>query len=55
MVNRVEVFGMLSSEVVIMSLEELVSQKHQYRKFKNLFNFKAMEKQLMPGREPGPL
>lgn len=47
MVNRIKVFDMLSSEVVIVSLEELVSQEHQYRKFKSLFNFKTVEKQLM--------
>ena len=47
MVNRVKVFDMLSSEVVIVSLEELVSKEHQYRKFKSSFNFKAVEKQLM--------
>lgn len=47
MVNRIKVFDMLSSEVVIVSLEELVSQEHQYRKFKSLINFKTVEKQLM--------
>ena len=49
MVNRVKVFGMLSSEVVIASLEEVVSQEYQYHKFKNLLNFKADA-----GREAGP-
>ncbi len=27
----------------MVSLEELVSQDHQYRKFKMLFNFKVVE------------
>ena len=30
----------------MVSLEELVSQKHQYRKFKGLFNFKEIEDEL---------
>ncbi len=27
------------SQVTLVSLEELVSEEHQYRKFKELFNF----------------
>ncbi|MFK7973897.1 MAG: hypothetical protein AB8B66_03440 [Rickettsiaceae bacterium] len=30
----------------MVSLEALVSQKHQYSKFKKLFNFKAIESEL---------
>lgn len=37
---------MSSTQVTIVSLEELVSQKHQYRKFKELFNFKEIEPEL---------
>lgn len=37
---------MSSTQVTIVSLEELVNQKHQYRKFKELFNFKEIEPEL---------
>ena len=37
---------MSSIQVTMISLEELVSQKHQYRKFKGLFNFKEIEPEL---------
>ena len=37
---------MSSTQVTMVSLEELVSQKHQYRKFKELFNFKEIETEL---------
>jgi hypothetical protein len=34
---------MSSKQVTMVSLEELLSQNHQYRKFKELFNFKEIE------------
>ena len=34
------------NQITMVSLEELVSQKHQYRKFKGLFNFKEIEDEL---------
>ena len=37
---------MSSTQVTMVSLEELVSQTHQYRKFKELFNFKEIEPEL---------
>ena len=37
---------MSSTQVTIVSLEELVSQTHQYQKFKGLFNFKEIELEL---------
>jgi IS5 family transposase len=36
----------MSSQVVMVSLEELVPSNHIYRKFKNLWNFHRIEKQL---------
>lgn len=38
---------MLSSQITMVSLDELVSKNHQYRKFKELFNFKAAESELV--------
>ena len=38
---------MSSHQITIVSLEELVSSKHQYRKFKSLFDFKAVEADLV--------
>ncbi len=35
---------MLLGQITMVSLEELVSQDHQYRKFKMLFNFKVVER-----------
>jgi len=40
------VINMSSTQVTMVSLEELVSQTHQYRKFKELFNFKEIEPEL---------
>lgn len=37
---------MSSTQVTMVSLEELVSQTHQYRKFKELFSFKEIEPDL---------
>ena len=37
---------MSSTQVTMVSLEELVSQIHQYRKFKELFSFKEIEPDL---------
>ena len=37
---------MSSRQVTMVSLEELVSQSHQYRKFKELFNFNEIEPKL---------
>ena len=34
---------MLEHQITMVSLDELVSEKHQYREFKLLFNFKAIE------------
>jgi transposase, IS5 family len=38
---------MLGNQITMISLDELVSDKHQYRKFKSLFNFKAIESDLL--------
>ena len=38
---------MLEHQITLVSLDELVSEKHQYRKFKLLFNFKAIEPDLI--------
>ena len=38
---------MSSHQITVVSLEELVSSKHQYRKFKSLFNFKSIESDLL--------
>jgi hypothetical protein len=35
------------SQITLVSLEQLVSKNHQYRKFKSLFNFKAAEHELL--------
>jgi len=40
------VINMSLSQVTMVSLEELVSEKHQYRKFKELFNFKEVNTEL---------
>ena len=37
---------MSSSQVTMVSLEELVNQQHPYRKFKEVFNFKEIEPEL---------
>lgn len=34
---------MSEHQITIVSLDELISKNHQYRKFKSLFNFKAIE------------
>ncbi len=34
------------SQVTLVSLEELVSEEHQYRKFKELFNFNKIQAEL---------
>lgn len=34
------------NQITMMSLEELVNQNHQYRKFKSLFNFGVIEPEL---------
>ncbi len=38
---------MISKEVNMVTLDELVNEGHQYRKFKSLFNFKVIEKELL--------
>lgn len=38
---------MSSRQITMISLEELVSQEHQYRQFKSLFNFKVIEAELL--------
>ena len=38
---------MTLKKVNIVTLDELVKEGHQYRKFKNLFNFKVVEKELL--------
>ena len=40
-------------QMTMISLEELVSENHQYRKFKLLFNFKAIEAELFINRNYG--
>jgi hypothetical protein len=37
---------MSSTQITMVSLEELLSQNHQYRKFKELFNFKEIASEL---------
>lgn len=37
---------MSTSQVTMVSLEELVNQEHQYRKFKELFDFNAVAREL---------
>ncbi len=47
--NFVKISGieiMSLNQITMVSLEDLVSQKHQYRKFKKLFNFKEIEPEL---------
>jgi hypothetical protein len=41
-----ECCDMSLSQITLVSLEQLVSKNHQYRKFKTLFNFKATESDL---------
>lgn len=43
---------MSSKQTTLVSLEELVSQNHQYRKFKELFNFEAIEPELKSVESP---
>lgn len=38
---------MSEHQITMVSLDELVSQDHQYRKFKTLFNFKGIESELL--------
>jgi len=40
------------NQITMVSLEELVSQDHQYRKFKELFNFKEVEAELLSVASP---
>jgi IS5 family transposase len=42
------------SQITIVSLEQLVSKHHQYRKFKSLFNFKAAEHELRKVESDAP-
>lgn len=43
---------MSSKQTTLVSLEELVSQNHQYRKFKELFNFEFIEAELKTVESP---
>jgi len=43
---------MPSKQTTLVSLEELVSQNHQYRKFKELFNFELIESELKSVESP---
>jgi hypothetical protein len=45
----------MSSEhqITMVSLDQLVSKNHQYRKFKSLFNFKAIEADLLSVESAG--
>ena len=46
--KKKRVLKMLSShQISMVSLEQLVSKDHQYRKFKSLFNFQAIEAELL--------
>ena len=36
-----------SDQITMVSLEQLVSKDHQYRKFKSLFNFRSIEAELL--------
>ena len=38
---------MSEHQITMVSLDQLVSEKHQYRKFKSLFNFKSIESDLL--------
>lgn len=42
----------ISKQTTLVSLEELVSQNHQYRKFKELFNFEFIEAELKTVESP---
>ena len=37
----------MSKQINIVSLDQLVSENHQYRKFKELFDFEAVENELV--------
>lgn len=39
-------------QIIMVSLEELVGQDHQYRKFKELFNFRVVEVELQSVESP---
>ncbi len=47
----------MSSEhqITMVSLDQLVSKNHQYRKFKSLFNFNAIEADLLSVESAGKL
>lgn len=38
---------MSEHQITMASLDQLLIEKHQYRKFKSLFNFKAIETDLL--------
>jgi hypothetical protein len=37
----------MSKQINMVSLDQLVNENHQYRKFKELFDFEAVEKELV--------
>jgi hypothetical protein len=37
----------MSKQINMLSLDQLVSENHQYRKFKVLFDFEAVKKELV--------
>ena len=37
----------MSKQINVVSLDQLVNENHQYKKFKELFDFKAVEKELV--------
>lgn len=37
----------MSKQINMVSLEQLVNENHQYRKYKELFNFEAVEMELV--------
>ena len=43
-ISDIEIMSL--NQITMVSLEDLVCQKHQYRKFKKLFNFKEIEPEL---------
>ena len=43
---------MSSSQITMVSLEQLVNQEHQYRKFKELFDFNVVQTELKPLESP---
>ena len=46
---------MILKQVNMLKLDELMSEEHQYHKFKSVFNFKVVKKELLSVGEQGIL